>query len=138
MRDTFTKVINEKLGAFVEGDFTVENDQMEEPLFGDDRGPDDLNNKSDQVEEENNASKVSESDLLEGAEIILPHGDRNEITKVLGRKRNSEGNLIGRAHKIPTLDSRVFTVRFHDGEEKDITYSVLAEHLYSQVDSEGN
>ena len=32
----------------------------------------------------------------------------------------------------------MFTVRFHDGEEKDITYSVLAEHLYSQVDSEGN
>jgi hypothetical protein len=25
-----------------------------------------------------------------------------------------------------------------DGEEKDITFNELAEHLYSQVDSEGN
>ena len=47
-RDTFTKVINEKLGEFVEGDFTVENAKMEEPLFEDDRGPNDLNNRNDQ------------------------------------------------------------------------------------------
>jgi hypothetical protein len=36
------------------------------------------------------------------------------------------------------LDSRMFTIRFADGEEKDIAYSILAEQLYSQVDSEGN
>jgi hypothetical protein len=32
----------------------------------------------------------------------------------------------------------MFTIRFADGEEKDITYNILAEHLYSQVDSEGS
>ena len=57
---------------------------------------------------------------------------------MIGRKRNADGNYIGRAHKNPQLDSRIFTVRFPNGEEKDITYNILAEHLFSQVDSEGN
>ena len=57
---------------------------------------------------------------------------------MLGRKRNNEGNFIGQPHKTPTLDTRIFTVRFPDGEEKDIAYNVLAEHLYSQVDADGN
>ena len=137
-REAFTKAIDEKLGEYVEGDFTVENDHMEEPLFEDDQDPDDLRNDNSETEENNNAITSSESGLFEGAEIYLPHGNRNEIAKALGRKRNSEGNLIGRAHKISALDSRIFTVRFPDGEEKDISYNILAEHLYSQMDSEGN
>jgi Reverse transcriptase (RNA-dependent DNA polymerase) len=77
-------------------------------------------------------------DLFQNAELFLPHGDRNETAKVIGRKRDHDGNYIGRAHQNPVLDSRIFTVRFNDGEEKDISYNILAEHLYSQVDSEGN
>ena len=107
---------------------------MEEPIHTDDYGPDDTNPGMDN----NNQMQSSETGQFLGAEIYLPHGDRNEIAKVLGRKRNSEGNFIGRAHKLPALDSRVFTVRFPDGDEKDISYNLLAEHLYSQVDSEGN
>jgi hypothetical protein len=57
---------------------------------------------------------------------------------VIGRKQNADGNYIGRAHKNPPLDSRIFTVRFPNGEEEDITYILLAEHLFSQVDSKGN
>ena len=68
----------------------------------------------------------------------LPHGDRIEIAKVLGRKRNADGNFLGRAHKNPILDSRVFTVQFPDGDEKDYAYNVLAEQLFEQVDEEGN
>lgn len=81
---------------------------------------------------------VKGSDPFDGAEIILPHGDKDEIAKVLGRKRDSEGNFIGRAHSNPILDSRVFTTRFPDGDEQDILYNTIATHLFSQVDSEGN
>ena len=38
------------------------------------------------------------------AEVYLPKGDRNEIAKVLGRKRNLEGLYIGRKHANPKLD----------------------------------
>ena len=87
---------------------------------------------------ETTGENVRGPDLLQNAEIFLPHGDRNELAKVIGRKRNSDGNYIGRAHKNPMLDSRIFTVRFADGEEKDVTFNIIAEHLFSQVDSEGN
>ena len=72
------------------------------------------------------------------ATIYLPHQDRNEIAKVMDRKKNANGNFVGRKHRIPSLDSRVYTVQFADGEKKDVSYNMLAEHLYSQVDSEGN
>ena len=57
---------------------------------------------------------------------------------MIGRKKNKDGLYIGRKHRLPSLDSRVFTVQFADGEEKDIGFNVLAEHLFSQVDTEGN
>ena len=38
----------------------------------------------------------------------------------------------------PILDSWVFMVCFPDGNEKDVAYNVIAEHLFSQGDEEGN
>jgi hypothetical protein len=82
--------------------------------------------------------KVRGPDLFQNAEIYLPHGDRFKIAKVIGRKQNADGNYTGRSHKQPKLDSRIFIVQFPDGDEKDFAYNILAEHLYSQIDSEGN
>ena len=56
----------------------------------------------------------------------------------MGRKRNSDGLFIGRPHRNPILHSRVFTVSFPDGDEMDVAYNTIAEHLFSQVDEEGN
>ena len=71
-------------------------------------------------------------------EVYLSHGDSTEIAKVLGRKRNADGNFVGWRHANPILDSRVFVVEFPDGEQKDIGYNILAEHLHSQMDYRGN
>ena len=75
---------------------------------------------------------------LTGMEVYPSHGDRTEIAKVLGQKRNADGNFMGRKHSNPILDSHVFVVEFPDGEQKDISYNILAEHLHSQMDDEGN
>ena len=77
-------------------------------------------------------------DPLIHATVILPRGDRSELGRVTDRKRNSDGLYVGRKHRIPTLDSRIYVVEFPAGEEVDISYNTLAEHLFSQVDSEGN
>jgi hypothetical protein len=58
--------------------------------------------------------------------------------KILGRKRGPDGNYIGRAHANPILNSRQFAIEFPNGEQQDIAYYVLAEHLFSQIDEEGN
>jgi hypothetical protein len=38
----------------------------------------------------------------------------------------------------PILDLRIFVIEFSDEDQKDVVYKVLAEYLFSQVDSEGN
>jgi hypothetical protein len=76
-------------------------------------------------------------DPIISAQVILPHGDGDMIANVLGRKQNSDGNLIGCHHMSPILDSCVYDVEFLDGTQ-EIAHSILAEHLLSQVDKEGN
>ena len=45
---------------------------------------------------------------------------------------------MGWKHANPILDSRVFVVEFPDREWKDICNNILADHLHSQMDDEGN
>jgi Reverse transcriptase (RNA-dependent DNA polymerase) len=155
LRVIFNQHITAKFGDFDHNLINLyDNDDMEDPIFPDlpvneasappgenlnGTGVGDTPNvNTGDINIIQNNDQVRGPDLFQDAEIILPHGDRNEIAKVIGRKRNQDGNYIGRAHKNPKLDSRIFTVRFADGEEKDVSFNILAEHLYSQVDSEGN
>jgi hypothetical protein len=74
-------------------------------------------------------------DPLIPAEVILPHREGDMIAaEVIGRKHNVNGNLVGRAHKNPLLDSRVYKVEFLDSEHQQVSYNLLAEHLLSQID----
>jgi hypothetical protein len=36
------------------------------------------------------------------------------------------------------LDSRIYIVKFPDGEIKDVGFNILAEHLFSQMDKDEN
>jgi hypothetical protein len=36
------------------------------------------------------------------------------------------------------LDSRIYIVKFPDGEMKDVGFNILAEHPFYQVDKDGN
>ena len=77
-------------------------------------------------------------DKYVGAEVLLPTGDGTGKGRVCGRKRNQEGNPIGRAHKNPVIDTRVYSVEFDDGRIGDYAANVIAEHMLSTVDEDGN
>jgi hypothetical protein len=77
-------------------------------------------------------------DPLINAEIILPQGDGIDLASVMERKRAHDGSSIGRRNKNPLLDSRIYIIKFPDGEMKDVGYNILAEHLFSQIDKDGN
>jgi hypothetical protein len=77
-------------------------------------------------------------DKLLAAEVILPKGDYQFVGKVIGRKRDANGNPVGRANSNPILDTRVSEVEFPDGSVKDYAANILAEALYAQVDVDGN
>ena len=109
---------------------------MEEPIYADDKEADD---QPDGVQEQQSETQqVAGPDEMQGAQLYLPHGDRTEIAKIVGRKQNADGNFIGCKHSNPMLDSRIYVVEFPDGEQQDVSFNTIAEHLFAQVDSEGN
>lgn len=72
------------------------------------------------------------------AQVLLPKGDGLVSGKVIKRKRDDNGNPVGRSNQNPLLDTRVYEVHFPDGTEQEYTANLIAESLYSQVDDEGN
>ena len=83
-------------------------------------------------------SAVAEStDEHIGLTVDLPLDGELRQGKVVSRKRNHDGTLVGTPHENPTLDSRVYTVDFGDGEYADYSTNVLMENLYAQVDEDG-
>jgi hypothetical protein len=54
------------------------------------------------------------------------------------RKRDSEGQPIGTANPNPILDTRVYTVEVPNGKIGEYAANIIAEHMYSVTDTEGN
>jgi hypothetical protein len=72
------------------------------------------------------------------AEVLLPNMGTMTKAKVTGRKRDADGNPVGRRNANPILDSREYEVEFPDGATDVFTANIIAENLYSQVDAEGH
>jgi len=75
---------------------------------------------------------------LVSAEVLLPKGDYEYIARVIGRKRDNNGNPIGQYNPNPLLDTTVLEVEFPDGTIQDYAANVVAEALFTQVDQDGN
>jgi hypothetical protein len=71
-------------------------------------------------------------------EVCLPKDGQEVIAKVIARKRDHDGNPIGRSNANPILDTRLYQVIFPDGETAEYSANIITECLYSQVDDEGN
>jgi hypothetical protein len=71
------------------------------------------------------------------AEVLLPHGGELVRAKVTGRKRAADGTPVGVAHSNPILDTREYEVSFPDRLTNCYAANMIAESLYSQVDTDG-
>jgi hypothetical protein len=71
------------------------------------------------------------------AQVVLPYKDIATTGTVIARKKDRDGNVVGKSHPNPVLDTRVMEVQFPDGNVQEFAANVIAEHLYSQVDDEG-
>ena len=72
------------------------------------------------------------------AEISIPRGGNMVIGRVKSRKRDADGNPIGRADANPILDTREYIVEFEDGDEAELTANLIASAMYVQCDPDGN
>jgi hypothetical protein len=69
--------------------------------------------------------------------VRVPIGDDICSFKVVWRKRELDGTVIGRANANSMLDTRTYEVEFPDGRSDEYTANVIAETMYAQCDSEG-
>jgi hypothetical protein len=72
------------------------------------------------------------------AQVQLPKRDDMAIGTIVKRKRDHDGNPVGRHDVNAILDTRIYEVEFPDGEVLECAANVIAENLYSQVDKEGH
>jgi hypothetical protein len=72
------------------------------------------------------------------SEVLLPVGNSQELARVLRRKHDVDGKVVGTAHHNPALDSWVYEVCFPDGRTKELAANVIAEAIYAQCDADEN
>ena len=73
-----------------------------------------------------------------GAEVNLPIGNKMMSGKVKGRKRTSDGSLVGRSNVNAILDTRTYEVEFPDGQTVELVANVIAQNMFAMCDIEGN
>jgi hypothetical protein len=104
----------------------------EPPLVDEAPDIDDIVNSHDPV----GASDAYHSYL--GAEVLLPDARGNKrMAKVIKRVRDEANELVGTHNPNPILDTSLYEVEFPDGTIDQLTANVIAENLFSQLDSEG-
>ena len=80
-------------------------------------------------------NQQSVADLLINAEVLLDHGETQQMAKVVRRAIGPSGKVIGDLDG--SLRSLVYDVEFPDGAVKQYAANVIAENVLSQVDSSG-
>lgn len=140
-RELFDDLIRKKLGDSVTvttsqkpedspdiADFQL--DEGEEPPTFDDEDPVTADGKA--------VYDQPFSDLLLNAEVILPQGEEFKSAKVVGRSKDSNGDIIGEYNSNPLLNSLVYDVEFNDGTVRSYGANVIAQNMYQQLDNDGH
>jgi hypothetical protein len=130
------KIGNKRPASEVEKEFDKLHPEIPEDIF--------LGDQEDEESEENDASIREADDFTPEsydkyltAEVMLPNGGELVRAKVTSRKRDVDGNPVGKSHSNPLLDSRLYDVEFPDGSTDSFTANTIAESMYSQIDDEG-
>lgn len=81
---------------------------------------------------------TSVTDTLISAEVMLPHDDQLQIGRVVRRNTNHSGSSLGTYDSNPFLNTATYDVIFPDDSVKHFGTNIIAQNLYSQVDTSGH
>ena len=82
-------------------------------------------------------SPNSISDTLINVKYFLPHGDSDNLAKVIQRYLDVNGQVIGNHDEDPILNTCIYDVKFQDGIIKPYAENLIDQNILSRVDSEG-
>ena len=141
-RRDFDAEITRRLGPGAQReDFDDIDLTPEYPYYDDADSSDDESGDEDGIEgtaDEELEPTPEWGDQYLNVELNFPLGGEMAQGQVQSRKRDNDGNPIGRAHANPILDTREYVVKFANGEEAELTANAIAQSMYSQCDPDGN
>ena len=130
--------LNSNIGpACVLTDFPANDLTPDFEFYADNHDEDDFEGTPDEIEEAP-IPTLEASDTYVGVAIQLPRAGGEARGRVKKRARDNDGNVIGRAHERPILDTRQYIFEFEDGEEAELAANVIAQSMYAQCDPDGN
>ena len=83
-------------------------------------------------------SAMEEVDEYIGAQVPLKSKNGPVLVRIISRKRDGSGALIGTHNDISILDTRVYKVKFSDRHDVQYATNFLAESLTSSYDCDGD
>ena len=69
---------------------------------------------------------------------MLPREDQMARGHAVAQSHNAGGNIMGRAHAIPIMDTILYQVEFAGGKIIELTANVIAEPMYIQCNADVN
>ncbi len=72
------------------------------------------------------------------AEPVLQHDGVYARAKIIGRKRDPNGNLIGSYNPNPLLNTRVYLASFPNGHIAEFSANLISESIYNNVSEDGS
>jgi hypothetical protein len=111
-RKDFDKRIEEILGPSMSPEDIPEDETPEFARYEDDEYPPMKVEDRDDIDQE-------AIDMYLHAEVTLPIAGELTSGKVVRRKRNADGDLIGKSNANPLLDTRTYVVSSPDGKEAE-------------------
>ena len=131
----FSNTLKQKLGDRIRGIAPEDpNDPDDTPTFDpyeDDQTKPHTVPEADDMQE-------PDYDKYIAARVSLPRGEGTMPARVMKRKRDDNGVLLGSSHSNPMLDTSLYEVEFMDGSTETFAANVIAENIFEQVDDEGN
>jgi hypothetical protein len=76
-------------------------------------------------------------DQLLLAQPLIETAEGKVKAKIIGRKRDQDGNLIETYNNNPILNTIVYLAEFPDGTISEYAANIIAESIYNQVDDGG-
>jgi hypothetical protein len=83
-----------------------------------------------------NVEEDSYDELLMTVPIIQRDGQTLRA-KIIGRKRDTNGDVIGTYNPNPILNTRIYLAEFPDGHIQELSTNTVIESIYSQIDDKG-
>ena len=86
---------------------------------------------------EEDSHDVETYDEMVGAAIEMNRGGEVVRGHVIDRVHDDAGNLVGKQHPNPLVNTSMYSVEYEDGSKEELASNIIAEAIFAKVDDEG-